>query len=219
MSACGQSGRRSTDSTAVERLTRIIFNGLTLLSLVGFVATASLWMRGFWREYILYVYPFQDRTVELTFGFGRNRNLFDGLSVFTSPPSSVMKRERRYPRPHRFHWNSSAAYENFAWGNQPGEQWRRGAFSYAEWTANGSSSEPNLDLYNAGDRYRRWTWPTWLLPVLALPLPIFWAMRRMLRRRRPQDGLCPLCGYDLRASKEVCPECGRPILLHPKAIA
>ena len=148
---------------------RIIFNSLILLSLLTFTATASLWVRGFWREYTVYIYPFGDRTVELTFGFGRNRNLFDSLSVFTSPPSSVMKRERRYPRPHRFHWNSSAAYESFAWGNQPGEEWRRGAFSYAQWTISGSTSEPNLDLYNAGDRYRRWTWPTWLLPIVALP--------------------------------------------------
>jgi hypothetical protein len=49
--------------------------------------------------------------------------------------------------------------------------------------------------------------PAWLLAAAAAPLPALW-LRRAIRSRRRRPGLCPTCGYDLRATPGRCPECG-----------
>src|SRR5262249_54482619 len=50
--------------------------------------------------------------------------------------------------------------------------------------------------------------PGWAVALLASVAPAIWLWRRV--RRRP-SGICPVCGYDLRASPQRCPECGTAV--------
>jgi hypothetical protein len=59
----------------------------------------------------------------------------------------------------------------------------------------------------------------WTIIVLTAILPACSLRGRWRRSSRRQRGLCPTCGYDLRASKDRCPECGTPIANARKATA
>ena len=50
--------------------------------------------------------------------------------------------------------------------------------------------------------------PHWAVAGPLTVLPLVWAARRQVRRRRDLTGRCRRCGYDLRASPARCPECG-----------
>ena len=51
--------------------------------------------------------------------------------------------------------------------------------------------------------------PFWFVAMVSALLA--WRCRRRLQRLRMPAGLCRSCGYDLRASSERCPECGKAI--------
>jgi len=54
--------------------------------------------------------------------------------------------------------------------------------------------------------------PAWFVVLITLCLPVacIWRGRRQLREReRREKGYCVHCGYDLRATPQRCPECGR----------
>jgi hypothetical protein len=60
-------------------------------------------------------------------------------------------------------------------------------------------------------RYRQLVVPAWILLALSAPLPAVWitrALRQRRQRRRAASNRCPVCGYDLRATRGRCPECG-----------
>jgi hypothetical protein len=66
-------------------------------------------------------------------------------------------------------------------------------------------------------RYSAVLVPYWFIIAL-LFLPTALLLRREMRRiRRKRLGLCPVCGYDIRASGSQCPECGTAIAAQAKS--
>jgi hypothetical protein len=70
------------------------------------------------------------------------------------------------------------------------------------------SSVTRTDLRVVGIDLAWWM----VLAILILPL-IPWMMSVLRRRRWRREGRCLVCGYDLRASADRCPECGTTIML------
>lgn len=62
---------------------------------------------------------------------------------------------------------------------------------------------------------RQLVFPCWYLGGLGIAIllaywgQLYWKKRRQVRRLR--NGCCPQCGYDIRATKQRCPECGTPV--------
>lgn len=78
------------------------------------------------------------------------------------------------------------------------------------WSIAGASFERSApDAALASWQSRTVIVPYWLAALTFFALPLIrlrGAVQRFSRRRRP--GSCHSCGYDLRASKSRCPECG-----------
>ena len=96
-----------------------------------------------------------------------------------------------------------------AWGRRAAERWRleppesfwnRMGFYAFQW----HETSPSGGWYDHG-----WGVPAWVgVAALALLPAARLASWRRHERRLKHLGLCPSCGYDLRATPDRCPECG-----------
>jgi len=76
---------------------------------------------------------------------------------------------------------------------------------------------PHPDL--AGRNFIMIQVPHWFAAGSCATLPALVPLRWWPRRRRQRLGLCNVCGYDLRATPDRCPECGTAVAPKPAEAA
>ena len=109
-----------------------------------------------------------------------------------------------------------------------------GKFCIGDWVTNGDSAKTmegwGLGVIThfrfVGTSGSRWSMThieLWFVPLVCALLPaVYYRIDRpithLARRRRALAGLCPECGYDLRAASDRCPECGTPLTAVAEAL-
>ena len=209
-----ETGGAAVQWAAVKRL----FTILSALSLLLFVAVVGLWVRSYFvHDFVAvhgeYVGPstgpgeFESGWHRTTWDSTRGRVRFssshrqDGWRIAGKtgevPPLPPRKVTHTRITPH--------LQDNYKWVTTgPEGAWnRRGFFAWRR----------EVLAARTGDavrtRYAVYGTPYWA-PALVLGIcPVWWTIWRARRRRRcVAAGLCPSCGYDLRATPGRCPECG-----------
>jgi hypothetical protein len=155
------------------------------MSLLMFIATVALWVRSYWRADVLIQNWLDTQGVSHTTYVGSSVGYF-GVTHFDMsgtphpPPATAMI------RPWSWHVQAPA----FPW--KSANRWERD-YIHAVF----SSANRTLRL------------PQWSFVVFFGLLPTWRAVSIVGRRaRRCRIARCRICGYDLRATPDRCPECG-----------
>jgi hypothetical protein len=223
---------RASQGPGMKRIRKIIFNGLTAMSLLLCVATGAMWVRSYW---VIDIVKFDSPRLYKSVS-GGGGVFFESLTL-----------TRRFGK-----WNSpllsiNAPLANYTetlgnygeWRRAQGREWDRQdrqARPFKNWGTLASHVYPRVtsitviaqSTYDNGNKTVEEWWfsgrrvwvPYWVifgmtaaLPLYRLPAALAW--RR--RRRRSRLKLCLTCGYDLRATPDRCPECGTAVPAKAKA--
>lgn len=181
---------------------RCLFNLVVAASLVLCVASAVLWVRS---SYVddLFFYGAAGGTY-------REIRSTDGIAFFRIVKPCPVS----YPFTRR---SSTTGPPPFMPSRAGGDYWLPGWLMLVKGVgAFGAPTAPQVPWSGMMVYYRGPAIATALLPLLWLTLNGRRTWQRITegyptRNRRLRAGLCPACGYDLRASIERCPECGAAI--------
>ena len=184
---------------------RRLFNIAAVVSLLLCLAVGALWVRSLWHYELVEVeYTRWPRSDKMDSGFFQ-------VSWHSSTVSFKLITE--FVGPAHFRDASAAWFTRSPAENPPGMRWSKAG----DETTRDMNGDPDgfytrHYLWTPVLGVRRDTWMLgvrpWLPMALLAVMPALWVKRFRKARRAKGLGLCPSCGYDLRASPERCPECG-----------
>jgi hypothetical protein len=194
----------------MRRTCRILLNVLTVLSLISFLATIALWVRSYngqpsagygWRQDAAARTVYQ--TVVLACDSG---GAWVGLSRTRINPDADPRIKASFDE--TCGWRHVGSMVPPWWSGSGGL-----------WSGRGRLGIWNVEYSDVAQigRGRVVAAPMWAIALATGALPFVrwatwahrWAHRRRRRRLAAGIGHCPQCGYDLRATPDRCPECGR----------
>jgi hypothetical protein len=195
---------------------RRLFTLLSALSLLLCVATCVLWVRS---------YQVWDRLEQTRTYASDGTDVSDRWDEFKDAPNTTTREVSwssmgAYLVYHRIDWVDPKGGHNSAPGAVPPPEWRRTAEPLAsgdgpirdhggQTFAGVHRDGGTMDLgQGCRMRWATTSFPLWFAPAAFALLPLVWSVRLARGRRRNRLGLCQICGYDLRASPDRCPECG-----------
>jgi hypothetical protein len=193
-----------------------MFSAATLLSSLLLVATGALWLRS---RYVSEIWSRPLTDVRGRYVGDSSLHVYSGGIGFAhvrldSPvpaaePIDGQVIHRSWHQPNLIMLQSAfylpyQQYAGFMWGNLRGSIW----ISLSGW----SRDPMGASGYYVPEFERFFIVPFHALFLTWALLPTIWLLRHWYTRRRHRAGTCQVCGYDLRATPERCPECGRETL-------
>jgi len=195
---------RATYGTIVgmRHLFRWVFNSTVAVSAMLGAALAWFWLSGYllgWsaRGYRHHLDGLGDSDYRLNVVGG---GLEFAVQTFVISASALAAfREKGYtPNRNEIH------LERLGSNDYPHRPLRSGATSFDAWRNVSISSSPVASITDDGLIV-----PCWFAFVVLSVCPSLWLIRRQRRVSIERGKLCAACGYDLRATTERCPECGK----------
>ena len=190
---------------------RIVHSVGCFVPLVACLATAVMWARSYW-------------IVDRIHGDQATETQYLGYTSVASWRGRLLLQFERQskPLPKSLFFTGALGYESYeSWPSPPAEPPVKGPLAPQFYSAPSGfgwrivtfhTRLPNalrsIPVDYGVTRNAIFVVPFYAIAILTILPPLLWLRARL--RRRPPGG-CPICGYDLRASPDRCPECGTPV--------